>query len=89
MADAARPRVEIEFVVRISVDRAKADAYNAELFDPPHDPVVGDGEALLKDIVRDCGVSELLENLRREKWGDARVEATLNGEPIELREMRA
>jgi hypothetical protein len=79
-------RIHLEVVVRISVDRAKADAYNASLFDgDEHDPVVGDGEALMRDIVRDSGVGELVESLRRDQeWGDAEVEATLNGEPLDL-----
>jgi hypothetical protein len=41
-------------LIEIEIDDAKADAYNAQLYDPAHDdPIQGNGKSLVADVLRD------------------------------------
>jgi hypothetical protein len=77
----------MKFVLEVEFDQAKADAANAGLFSGPEydDPVIGDGRALVQDIVENSGIDELVCQRGALDGAIQKVVATLDGKPITYR----
>lgn len=72
----------MRFTLTVEIDDAKADAFNASMFDPDDgDQVQGSGRSLVLGIIEDCGIDEILDPCGLVDCV-TRVEADLDGIPL-------